>query len=264
MVGMRRGVRRGPFRFTEMGLVLGLFLVGLVLLAGDTLRAQGPAKAARPEVGTPPTVTITSPQPLQKVTGVYKIQASTIDDGGIAQTVFLVDGQPIQAQFQVVPLKMITDKALLLDTPDLKTSKPRKGLALTGFLYNYYAYWYSYRWPDGAHLLSATVIDKANLTAQDSLYALSENQPHVDPKITVISTLKSPFRLLVMGNYFLPGARVLINRSIAPTVQVKSSIKIVVKGGRTLKSLLPRGVPVPIVVINPEGAGSDRYNFILP
>jgi len=226
--------------------------IGLTALTGLVLLAA-----------SPPTVSITTPQPLQKITGVYKIQAATIDDSGIQQTTFIIDGQPIQVQFEAIPLKSVRFKKLLMDIPALKTSSLKKGTSLTGYLYNYYAYWYSYRWSDGAHLITASVVDKANYLSQDSLYALSENSTHVDPQISTIVAEQSPLHLVVSGEDFLPGAQVFINRSVAPTTIVQSSSEIVVGGGSALLGLLPIGMPVPIAVVNPDGGGSGRYNFIL-
>ena len=213
---------------------------------------------------TPPSVSIFSPLPLESVTGIFKIEASTFDELGIAQAEFLIDGQPIHAGFEAIPLEKVDLDQLVIDFPALRTSKLEKGLALTGYLYNYYAYWYSFRWADGAHSLTASVSNKANLTAQDSLYALSQNNAHVNPQILSITIAKNPFRLVVVGSNFMPGANVLINRTVVPGPKIKSSSKIVLTGAATLKALTPSGIAVPVVVVNPDGGGSSRYNYIRP
>lgn len=85
------------------------------------------------------------------------------------------------------------------------------------------------------------------------------------PVITSIVKLTAPgkpFRVKINGENFQPGAQVFIgtDRIPWPNVRFKNSTMLVVKKGGALKARFPKGVAVPIRVLNPDG-GEDTATF---
>ena len=240
--------------FLHTGSFRHLILVGLLVTGFTTLLATT----------VPPVVTIIDPQPLAKVAGYSRVEAIATDDVGIVEGQVFIDGQPIALQYEAIPLYSSKVKGAKVDLPNLKTSPYQKGASITGFQYNYYGYWYTTLYADGPHAVSVIVKNMGNLTAQDQLYVFANNTLHNEPAISLVAKKTGPFRLVLTGRNFQKGANVFINRSIAPGCTYKSGTKVIVSGGAKLKALLPKGIPVPIVVSNPDGGTSERYNFILP
>lgn len=79
--------------------------------------------------------------------------------------------------------------------------------------------------------------------------------------ISSVSALKNPFRLVVKGSNFSYDATVKIDGIAVPQVRYKNSTKIVAKGGKTLKNMLPKGVPVTITVEDPAGGMSKPFTY---
>lgn len=75
------------------------------------------------------------------------------------------------------------------------------------------------------------------------------------PVISQITSAKHPYRLTITGDRFVAGAVVLIgdDPTAWPTVAVGGPTSISVGGGKLLKARLPKGVPVTIRVVNPDG-----------
>ena len=69
------------------------------------------------------------------------------------------------------------------------------------------------------------------------------------------------FRLKITGINFQPGIQVFIATSTTPwpNVSYKSSAALVLKKGDTLKAYFPKGVPVPIKFVNPDGGTATQY-----
>ena len=79
--------------------------------------------------------------------------------------------------------------------------------------------------------------------------------------ISSVSKLRSPFRLSLTGGGFLPGAWVYINGASVPGVSFKGPSNLKVKGGAALKAMLPKGQPVCITVMNPNGGTTPCYTY---
>ena len=75
------------------------------------------------------------------------------------------------------------------------------------------------------------------------------------PSITSTKKRTSPFKLRITGSDFQSGCRVFIgsNTEPWPNTSYKSPSSIVLEGGSALKRLFPKGVSVPIKVVNPDG-----------
>lgn len=83
----------------------------------------------------------------------------------------------------------------------------------------------------------------------------------VPPAISIIGKLADPFGLKVSGSNFYSGAVVKINGQPIPQTVYKSSVKLLAKGGATLKAMLPKGTSVCVTVENPDGGFSQCYPF---
>lgn len=83
----------------------------------------------------------------------------------------------------------------------------------------------------------------------------------IPPAIIAVKSLTSPFRLKVTGADFQNGCSVTVDGAPAPEVVFKDPASLVVKGGSNLKALLPKGVPVCIQVVNPDGGESDCFTY---
>ena len=82
------------------------------------------------------------------------------------------------------------------------------------------------------------------------------------PSIQQVEKLVDSFRLKILGNNFHPDAKVYIGSDPNEwtNIKIKSSSRIVLKGGTTLKAKFPKDVPVKIMVVNGDG-GSARINY---
>ncbi len=95
-----------------------------------------------------------------------------------------------------------------------------------------------------------TATDGASKSASTTVYVNATVPP---PVIIAVRKLTNPLRLKITGSNFHPGCSVAINGT-SVTVSYKSSTSIVAKGS-TLKSLLPKGVTVQLVVTNTDDGG---------
>ncbi len=76
------------------------------------------------------------------------------------------------------------------------------------------------------------------------------------PVITSISKVSGePFRIRILGANFQIGVVVFIGADATPwpSVKMKDSATLTLKKGSTLKSRFPKGVPVTLRVVNPDG-----------
>jgi|WetSurMetagenome_2_1015567.scaffolds.fasta_scaffold11401_1 hypothetical protein len=79
--------------------------------------------------------------------------------------------------------------------------------------------------------------------------------------IASVNKMSSPFRLGLSGGGFLPGAQIYIDGVRTPGVSYKSPSQMVAKGGDALKAMLPKGQPVCITVVNPNGGTTPCYSY---
>jgi hypothetical protein len=73
------------------------------------------------------------------------------------------------------------------------------------------------------------------------------------PTITLVRKAGNPFRLVVTGANLQSGIQVLINGSPWPTLKWKNAGKIVIKKGKALKALVPKGTETHLTFTNPDG-----------
>lgn len=76
------------------------------------------------------------------------------------------------------------------------------------------------------------------------------------PPVVSVKKMGSPFRLVVRGSNLQQGVVVTVNGAPWPSVKWKSTAKVVVAGGGSLKAVLPKGVPNTLVFTNPDGGAA--------
>ena len=136
---------------------------------------------------------------------------------------------------------------------------------------------YSYAWTFGdgatstdsspAHSYSQTGHYTVSVTVTDATGASVTSDPVTvtitpePPQIASIRHAGPPFRLIVTGSHFENGATATIGTTPWSEVVVKSGTKLMIKGGKSLKTLLPSGQSVPITIVNPDGGTSAPYSY---
>lgn len=113
---------------------------------------------------------------------------------------------------------------------------------------------------NGSYTVTTTAYDsKGRTNSAEVSVVFSLLNPTVDGRVEKVT---NPFRLKVYGTNFQPGCRVYINDFPAPQTVIKSSNLVVAKGDGALKAMLPKGVPVIISVVNPDGGISLTSTFV--
>jgi len=110
----------------------------------------------------------------------------------------------------------------------------------------------------GTYTVNAKVVDALSRTATSASATVTLANPRLDGRVQALS---GPFRLKVYGSGFQPGCVVKINGVNAPLTEYKGSTLLQVKGGALLKAMLPKGVPVLVTVVNPDGGLSNSASF---
>lgn len=171
---------------------------------------------------TPPIVSFGFPENGGKVGGVVNVTANVSDDIKVTSVSFEVDGT-LQKIVQSYP-----------------------------FIWE----WDTSKSGEGVHILKATATDSSQQT--------SSKEISVDvvqmPSVSTMSKKSNPFRIIVLGNNFQNGIEVYINNEKWNNVSYKNSTKIVVKGGSSLKSKVPKGERTTFKFVNPDG-GETTYIY---
>jgi len=110
---------------------------------------------------------------------------------------------------------------------------------------------------EGSYIWQLTVTDSYGtpVTATGTVKAF------IPPVVASVTKGSDPFRITLNGTNFQPGCVVKVSGTAANGTQVyKSSVQLVQKGD-SLKSQLPKGTPVAITVVNPDGGVSNVYSF---
>jgi PKD repeat protein len=103
----------------------------------------------------------------------------------------------------------------------------------------------------GTHSWTLTVVAGGEICERQGTVTVTSN---VDPPtISRVIPRNNPFRLVLKGTGFQAGLGVFIGGEPWSNVAWKKATKIVLKKGAALKALFPRGVPVEIRVVNPDG-----------
>jgi len=106
---------------------------------------------------------------------------------------------------------------------------------------------------DGTFNVTLTVTDSASGTAtgNKTITVVSVTPPAV----TAMSKAGNPFRFTVTGSNLQNGVKVYIGSDTTPWAQVtwKSTTKVVMKGGSSLKAKVPKATPTDFTFVNPDG-----------
>ncbi len=80
--------------------------------------------------------------------------------------------------------------------------------------------------------------------------------------ISIAKVATEPFRVKITGTNFQPGVQVFIGNDVNawPDVKFKNGTSLTLRKGATLKTKFPKGIAVPIRVVNPDG-GEDTATF---
>ena len=141
---------------------------------------------------------------------------------------------------------------------------------------------YSYSWVFGdggtstdqnpTHTYVAEGTFTAALTASDSSGASASSAPVTvsvgsvtvpNPAVASMTKAGNPFRILVSGSHFQSGIEVTINGTRWSNVKVKSGASLIIKGGGSLKALVPKNTPTLFKFENPDG-GQATVTFQWP
>ena len=108
----------------------------------------------------------------------------------------------------------------------------------------------------GTFTATVTVTDQAMPSNTTTASATVTVKPE-PPVITAAVKVGNPFRIKLYGSNFQPSCTVTIS-GVPVDYKYKNSGKLKLKN---CKSLCPKGVPVPIVVSNPDGGVSNVFMF---
>ena len=112
------------------------------------------------------------------------------------------------------------------------------------------------RFEAGSYMVKLTAADAGGQTAS-ATHTVEVGHSVV---ISTAAWASNPGRLKVSGSGFGPGCTVAINGAAAPRTAYKSSALVVAKGD-ALKAMLPKGVAVQVVVVNPDGTQSPPASY---
>lgn len=106
---------------------------------------------------------------------------------------------------------------------------------------------------DGTYNVTLTVTDSEGGTATgNKTITVVSVAP---PAVTAATKKGNPFRIIITGSNLQNGIQVFIGNSATPWSPVawKSTTKIVLKGGSSLKTAIPKATPTPVTFKNPDG-----------
>ena len=78
------------------------------------------------------------------------------------------------------------------------------------------------------------------------------------PVVSRVVKAGSPFRIVVHGSNLQSGIKVFINDTATEwsLVSWKTPTKIILQGGAQLKAAVPKGTPVNLLFVNPDGGSA--------
>jgi hypothetical protein len=77
------------------------------------------------------------------------------------------------------------------------------------------------------------------------------------PVLSSMAKKTDPFRIAVTGGNLKVGVQAFINGMAWPDLSYKSETKVVLKGGASLKSAVPKGVATLFRFVNPDGGWAE-------
>lgn len=100
-----------------------------------------------------------------------------------------------------------------------------------------------------------------NISVSGAIFAVTQETGIVQPQVSSVTKLASPFRLKIQGANFQNGIKVSFGEGAGKTewtnFVLKNSSTIVLKGGTALKSYFPKGTAVKITLENPDGGETE-------
>jgi hypothetical protein len=113
---------------------------------------------------------------------------------------------------------------------------------------------------EGLYPVTLTVTDAAGALASDGHLLVTAVPP---PSVAELAKRGNPFRIEVRGSNLQEGIRVLIGGMAWEDVAWKSTGKLVLRGGASLKVQVPSGVPTRFDFVNPDG-GQATFTWAWP
>ncbi len=113
----------------------------------------------------------------------------------------------------------------------------------------------------GTYHVTLTVTDSTSATATDTHLAITVTAA-APPVVTLMKKAAPPaaFTLIVTGSNLQANMKVYINETQWTNVQYKTTAKIKIAGGKSLKALVPKGQTTHFRFENPDG-GETTYDF---
>ena len=109
----------------------------------------------------------------------------------------------------------------------------------------------------GAYPFTVTATDASGCSGSRA-YSLQVANP---PAVSRMAKMGSPFRIVVFGSNLQDPVAVTINGAPWGSVVWKSTSKIVLKGGKSLKQAVPKGVPTDFTFTNPDGVSTGVVSW---
>ncbi len=78
------------------------------------------------------------------------------------------------------------------------------------------------------------------------------------PSVVSLTKLGGPFRIVAAGGNIEAGIQIYINGSLWSNTSWKSTAKLVLKGGASLKSAVPPNTPTQFTFVNPDGGSLTK------
>jgi hypothetical protein len=97
------------------------------------------------------------------------------------------------------------------------------------------------------------VTDSASRNATDAHLAITVSAPIPPPVISLMKKASPPFKIVVTGSNLQDGVRLFINGVEWTNIQWKSTTKVKILGGASLKTVVPKGVATTFRFLNPDG-----------
>ena len=114
----------------------------------------------------------------------------------------------------------------------------------------------------GSFHVAFSAKDSTGATATDTHITIIVTPVTAPPVVTSMSKAGNPFRFIVNGTNFKTGIQVFIGSDTTAwsPVTYKSTSKLVIKGGKTLKTKVPKGTSTQFKFVNTDG-GTCTYTF---
>ncbi len=105
----------------------------------------------------------------------------------------------------------------------------------------------------GSYPVVLTVTDSASHSATDAHLTVAVSAPVPPPVISLMKKASPPFKIVVTGSNLQDGVRLFINGIEWTNIQWKTTTKVKILGGASLKTAVPKGVATTFRFLNPGG-----------